>query len=599
MAKQTIQIGTTANDGTGDPLRTAFTKTNANFTELYTSVAALQSSDADLTAIAALTGTTGFLKKTAANTWALDTSTYLTGITSSQVITALGYAPYNGGANSNGYLTGITSSQVISALGFTPYSAANPNGYTNIPAMGGNAGKVLSTDGTSASWLSLSSYDTITARNTALSSYTGSTTITTLGTISAGTWNGGVVGVTYGGTGVATSSGANSVVLRDANQNITVNSVIKGFSNVTATGTTTTLTIASVPDYVITGSGGQTIKLPDATTLANGVSYTFNNNQSSGTIVVQNNSSTTVATIQSGGFIELILLSNSTAAGSWDIHNFTPSNVSWSTNTFDYAGSITNATWNGTAVAPNRGGTGVANNTASTLTISGAYGTTLTVSGTTSLTLPTTGTLATLAGAETLTNKTLTTPVLGVATATSINKVTITAPATGSTLTLAEGSTLATLGSFSTTLTATAATTLTLPTTGTLATLAGAETFTNKTLTSPVFGNATSTTDADAVVDASTTTFYSYVQSATTTARTINISNLIAGKQVTLYLRNTNAGTKVINIAAGTATSYSAVNMSKGDAGGTSVTSVTLAATSGTSTITVFNAGGVIGGSIS
>jgi hypothetical protein len=35
MAKQTINIGTTANDGTGDPLRTAFDKVNDNFTELY------------------------------------------------------------------------------------------------------------------------------------------------------------------------------------------------------------------------------------------------------------------------------------------------------------------------------------------------------------------------------------------------------------------------------------------------------------------------------------------------------------------------------------------------------------------------------------
>ena len=37
MAKQTINIGTTANDGTGDPLRTAMTKANDNFTELYAS----------------------------------------------------------------------------------------------------------------------------------------------------------------------------------------------------------------------------------------------------------------------------------------------------------------------------------------------------------------------------------------------------------------------------------------------------------------------------------------------------------------------------------------------------------------------------------
>jgi len=35
MAQQTINIGTTANDGTGDPLRTAFDKVNDNFTELY------------------------------------------------------------------------------------------------------------------------------------------------------------------------------------------------------------------------------------------------------------------------------------------------------------------------------------------------------------------------------------------------------------------------------------------------------------------------------------------------------------------------------------------------------------------------------------
>ena len=37
-----------------------------------------QQKDADLTAIAALTGTSGFLKKTATDTWSLDTSTYLT-----------------------------------------------------------------------------------------------------------------------------------------------------------------------------------------------------------------------------------------------------------------------------------------------------------------------------------------------------------------------------------------------------------------------------------------------------------------------------------------------------------------------------------------
>ena len=35
MAKQTIGIGTTAGDGTGDGLRTAGGKINDNFTEVY------------------------------------------------------------------------------------------------------------------------------------------------------------------------------------------------------------------------------------------------------------------------------------------------------------------------------------------------------------------------------------------------------------------------------------------------------------------------------------------------------------------------------------------------------------------------------------
>lgn len=63
-----------------------------------------------------------------------------------------------------------------------------------------------------------------------------------------------------------------------------------------------------------------------------------------------------------------------------------------------------------TPVAANLGGTGIANNVLSTLTISGNFGTTVTVTGATTVALPATGTLATLAGAETLTNKTLSGP---------------------------------------------------------------------------------------------------------------------------------------------------------------------------------------------
>ena len=38
MTKLVINIGALQNDGTGDPLRTAFTKVNSNFTEVYTAL---------------------------------------------------------------------------------------------------------------------------------------------------------------------------------------------------------------------------------------------------------------------------------------------------------------------------------------------------------------------------------------------------------------------------------------------------------------------------------------------------------------------------------------------------------------------------------
>jgi hypothetical protein len=167
----------------------------------------------------------------------------------------------------------------------------------------------------------------------------------------------GVVAVANGGTGVTSSSGANSVVLRDANGNITTNCLFEGYVVQAASATVIILTASSAQNYNITGSGNQVIRLPDATTLPNGATFTFNNNQTSGSITVQNNSFTTVAVIGSGGYVTIVLTSNSIAAGSWDRHDSTPANVSWSTNTFDYPGSITSATWNGNVVALNRGGT--------------------------------------------------------------------------------------------------------------------------------------------------------------------------------------------------------------------------------------------------
>jgi len=76
--------------------------------------------DGDLAAIAALSGTTGLLKKDSANTWSLDTSSYLTG---NQTLT------FSGDATGTG-TTAITITLVNSGVSAGSYGSA-----TNIPAI--------------------------------------------------------------------------------------------------------------------------------------------------------------------------------------------------------------------------------------------------------------------------------------------------------------------------------------------------------------------------------------------------------------------------------------------------------------------------------
>lgn len=367
-----------------------------------------------------------------------------------------------------------STGQVLTVAAGIPSWAASTGGVTSFS--GGTTGLTPSSPTTGA--ITLAGTLATTNGGTGLTSFTsgGAVYATSTSALTTGT-----LPVASGGTGVTSSSGANSVVLRDANANVTANNFLSGFTSTAASGSTITLTVASTPNYVITGSGGQTIKLPDATTLPNGIVFTFNNNQSSGTIVVQNNSGTTITTVQSGGFETVILLSNSIATGTWDYHPNPPANASWSTNTLSWAGSYTSGTWNGNAIGAIYGGTAQtsyatgdtlyasASNTLSKLSIgstgqvltvvSGApawaaapaalltVGTTTIASGTTARVLYDNGgvlgeyAISGTGSVAMTTSPSFTTPTLGAASATTINKVTITAPATGSTLTIADGKT--------------------------------------------------------------------------------------------------------------------------------------------------------------
>jgi hypothetical protein len=183
--------------------------------------------------------------------------------------------------------------------------------------------------------------------------------VSPLGTIASGTWQGTTIGVAYGGTGVTSSSGANSVVLRDSNQNITVNRVNQANTNTTAAAGTTTLTTASSYIQTLVGTGGQTYKLPDATTLTTGVAFLFNN-LATGTLTIQDFATATIGTIPSGGAGAVFLTNNGTVGGTWDLHSYLPEGVTFGTNAFNLGTAvISGGTWQGGTIQPAYGGTGL------------------------------------------------------------------------------------------------------------------------------------------------------------------------------------------------------------------------------------------------
>jgi hypothetical protein len=186
-----------------------------------------------------------------------------------------------------------------------------------------------------------------------------SSNVSALGTVSSGTWQGSTVAVAYGGTGVTASSGANSVMLRDANQNVAVNRLNQSNTNTTAAGGVTALTTASSYIHTLSGTGNQTYTMPDATTLSTGVAFLFNN-MATGTLTLQDYATGAIGTIPSGGAGAVFLTVNATVGGTWDLHAYLPEGVTFGTNAFNLGTSvITGGTWNGGTIGTAYGGTGL------------------------------------------------------------------------------------------------------------------------------------------------------------------------------------------------------------------------------------------------
>ena len=220
----------------------------------------VQAYDADLGAIATLSGTTGFLKKTAANTWSLDTNTYLTG---NQTITLSGDVTGSGA-------TGIAVTLANSGVTSGTYGSA-----TQVPVFTVDAkGRVTGVTNTAINLISalggLSDVTLTTPADGQLLRYTGG------GTNKWVNWTPNYItgNQTITVSGDATGSGSTSISLTLANSGVSAGTYTK--VTVDAKGRVTTggtLSTGDLPSGTINISNIATRETP--TPLPNGVATVF------------------------------------------------------------------------------------------------------------------------------------------------------------------------------------------------------------------------------------------------------------------------------------------------------------------------------------
>lgn len=309
------------------------------------------------------------------------TATNLTGLPLSTGVTGL-LPVANGG-------TGTATPALVAGTNVT-ISGSWPNQTINASGGGGGGdvtGPASSTDN------AVARFDSTTGKIIQNSGVV----INDSGEVTTGVWKGTEVGLSYGGTGASSALQARGNILPSYSGNagkvLAVNVgatdaewVAAGGSgtvtSVDVSGGTTGLTTSGGP---ITAAG--TITLAGTLAVANG-----------GTGVTTSTGSGNVVLSTSPTLVTPIL-------GTPQSGNFSTGTFTWPT--FNQNTSGTAAGLSAT-LSPASGGTGVANNASATVTSSGNFAYTRTLTGATNVTFPTTGTLATLAGTETFTNKTIT-----------------------------------------------------------------------------------------------------------------------------------------------------------------------------------------------
>lgn len=486
---------------------------------------AFQPLDGDLTAIAALTGTSGFLTRTATNTWALNT------LVNADIPSSLTGKTYNALT-----LTAATT-------GFTIAGGTTSKTLT--------VSNTLTLAGTDTSTLNIGSGGTLgTAAFTASSAY--EPAITTLAISKGGTGTGTAPtqwGIIYAASGTAyasTAAGTAGQLLQSNGTSaptwvtavsLSANNAFTGANTFTNTTGQTFRATSTSDGIIIDGNGlGSTSLALTLTTAALTTSKTITFPDATGTVVTTGDTGSVTSTMILDG---TIVNGDISASASIAVSKLAASTIS---------------------------GVTLGNNLSSLTIGTGLSGTSY--NGSSAVTIAIDSTVATLTGSQTLTNKTITSPtintsiVAGSASMDIFNTTATTVNAFGAATTLAIGASTGTATIANATVTLSNATALNVN--GSNPTLASSSTgtltlFNTNLLTVNAFAAATTLNMGYTGASSATTTIAAATPGSTAT-NTINIATGLPAA----------GGTRTVNIATGTQTAgTSNVNIGTGMTSGT------------------------------